>query len=45
MYDAYMAFNSDGSYNGIHGEHPDIEIEEDEDALEVCLKAIAESEN
>ena len=45
LYDAYMAFNSDGSCNGIHGEHPDIEIAEDEDALEVCLKAIAESEN
>lgn len=45
LYDAYMVFNSDGSCNGIHGEYPDIEIAEDEDALEVCLKAISESEN
>lgn len=43
LYDPYMCFNSDGSCNGIHGEHPDIEIAEDEDALEVCLKMIAES--
>lgn len=44
-YEPYLTFNSDGSCNAVHGGHPDIEIAEDEDALEVCLKAIAESEN
>lgn len=43
-YDAFMSFNSDGSCNGIHGEQPDIEVQDGEDALEVCLKAIEASE-
>lgn len=43
LYDAYMVFYRDGSCNAVHGERPDIEIAEDEDTLEVCLKMISES--
>jgi len=42
-YEAYHAFNDDGTCNAIVGTKPDIEAKEGQTALEACLAAIAES--
>lgn len=39
-YEAFFAFNEDGSCNGITGTKPDIAVGKGEDALEACLAAI-----
>ena len=39
-YETYLAFSTDGTYNGISGTVPDIVPEEGSDALETCLMAI-----
>ena len=39
-YETYLAFSTDGTYNGISGTVPDIVQEEGSDALETCLTAI-----
>ena len=39
-YEAYHAFDDDGTCNAIVGTKPDIEVKEDQTALEACLEQI-----
>lgn len=43
-YEPYLAFNPDGSCNGIRGTQPDLTLEEGQSALDACLASIHAAE-
>ena len=44
-YEAYYAFNDDGTCNQVVGTKPDIEVKNGQTALEACLEAIRQRDN